>query len=155
MFLNWSVTWCTWKNFEVLGWFACCCCCVVFFFNLWMCLKQLWLSMHYCLICACFCSLSFSPYAVSTEQQLMPLSFFAAAMYYIYLSMYFAQFDSFFLVEHVIWKHYIYIYMHVCIDIYVCYVNMLFFALCFSSIPGIIFVSFDDFFSDRDVPQLV
>lgn len=103
------------KNFEVLGWFACCCCCVVFFFNLRMCLKQLWLSMHYCLICACFCSLSFSPYAVSTEQQLMPLSFFAAAMYYIYLSMYFAQFDSFFLVEHVIWKHYIYIYICMCV----------------------------------------
>lgn len=106
------------EKFEVSGWFACCCCrVVVFFFSLWMCLKQLWLSVHYCLICACFCSLSFSPYAVRTEQQLVPLPFFAAAMYCIYLSMHFAHFDSFFLVEHVIWKHYIYICM--CVYIYI------------------------------------
>lgn len=46
---------------------------------------------------------------------------------------------------------YICTYIYMC----VCYVNVLFFSLSFSSIPGIIFVSFDDFFSDRDVPQLV
>lgn len=63
--------------------------------------------------------------------------------------MHFAHFDSFILVELVICKYYVHAHMLI--------INKHFLPVCFCflSTLGIVFCFFDDFFSDRDIPQLV